>query len=107
MATYQLSQQQLDQFNNDGYLLLRSSEHKLVDPAKLQEWATEVQEWPQEKGKWMPYEEVTSTGEKQIMRTEKFVDYHDNFKELLCGPRLRSILAQISGDVCDMDLSTG
>lgn len=107
MATYKLSQQQIDQFHEDGYLLLRESEHKLVDPAKLQQWTNEVQSWPREKGKWMPYEEITPSGEKQLMRTEKFVDYHEHFNELLCGPALRSVLAQMSGDVHGMPPSSG
>lgn len=58
-----------------------------------------MQSWPKEIGKWMPYEEITASGESQLMRTEKFVDYHDQFNELLCGPALRNVLMQISGDV--------
>lgn len=96
---YELSQEQVDQFHEQGYLIVRASEHQLINPDQLRKWTTEVQSWPKEKGKWMPYEEVTASGERILMRTEKFVDYHDQFNELLCGPALRGVLAQISGDV--------
>lgn len=99
MTTYQLTQDQIDQFHEDGFLIVRAAEHKLVDPAELREWASEVQGWPKVKGKWMPYEEETASGEKILMRMEKYVDYHDGFYELLCGPALRSVLAQMSDDV--------
>ena len=97
---YNLSQDQINQFNTDGFLVVQAAEHKLVDPKLLQQWTSEVRSWPREKGKWMPYEEVTSTGQRQLMRTEKFVDYHEGFNGLLCGEALRNILAQLSGDVC-------
>lgn len=97
---YRLSQQQVDQFHEDGFLVVTASEHKLVDPQALKEWTEEVRSWPKVKGKWMPYEEVTPSGVRQLMRTEKFVDYHDGFYKLLCGEALRNTLAQLSDDVC-------
>ena len=100
MSPYTLNQSQIDQFHEHGYLLLKVSKHKLVDPGTLQQWTSEVRNWPKVNGKWMPYYEVISTGEKQLMRTEKFVDYHDEFEHLLCGADLRNILGQLSGDVC-------
>lgn len=99
MSSYKLSQAQVDQFHEQGFVILRVDEHKLVNPADLRRWTTEVRDLPKDHGKWMPYEEVTASGERQIMRTEKFVDYHKDFERLLCGEELRSILAQITGDV--------
>lgn len=95
----QLSQQQIDQFHKNGFLILRIAEHMLVDPHTLYQWTEEVRSWPKEKGKWMPYEEITSSGKRQLMRTEKFVDYHKGFDELLGGEALLSILSQLSGAV--------
>lgn len=97
-ATYTLSQDQVDKFHKDGYLLVRAFEHQLVDSEDLKKWTTEVQSWPRRKGEHMPYEEVTASGERQLMRTEAYVDYHEQFRELLCGEALRSVLAQITGD---------
>lgn len=99
MSTYQLTKEQIGRFYEDGFLIVLAAEHKLVDPIELRSWASDIQAWPKVKGKWMPYEEETASGEKILMRMEKYVDYHDGFNELLCGPALRSVLAQISGDV--------
>lgn len=97
---YQLTQDQINQFHEDGFLVVTADEHKLVDPQILKQWAEEVRAWPKAFGKWMPYEEVTPSGKRQLMRTEKFVDYHDGFYQLLCGDALRNTLAQLSDDVC-------
>jgi 2-aminoethylphosphonate dioxygenase len=89
----------VEQYRRDGYLLLRTADHNLVNPQDLQRWTREVKEWPAEKGKWMPYHEVNTSGQRQLMRTEKFVDYHDGFEKLLCGQAIAKILKDISGDV--------
>jgi ectoine hydroxylase-related dioxygenase (phytanoyl-CoA dioxygenase family) len=96
-AGYKLSETQVEQYHRDGYLFLPATEHGLIDPVKVKEWAEEVRGWPREKGKWMPYDEVNSQGQKQLMRTEYFVDYHDQLKALLYGEPLSSIMAQLNG----------
>jgi len=98
MAPLQLSQEQLDHFKTQGYLILRTSEHGLVDPRILQDWTQEVRNLPRENGKWMPYDEITPNGERQLMRTENFVDYHAGFSGLLNGTDLCGILGQVAGD---------
>lgn len=80
--------------------MVRVQEHGLIDPAELKKWTDEVAAWPRVRGKWMPYDEVNSAGEAQLMRTEKFADYHDGFHELLFGPGLTGLLGQLTGDVC-------
>ena len=76
MTSYVPTPEQIAQYHKDGFLILRVQEHGLVDPQQLQQWTAEVRSWPKEHGKWMPYEEVNSNGEAQLMRTENFVDYH-------------------------------
>ena len=98
-----LTSEQKTFFRDQGYLILRASEHGLLhDPTVLPGWSEEVRTWPLEasRGKWMPYFEDTSQG-RQIMRTEKFVDYHDGLQHLLCGGDLQGILAQLGGDVSE------
>jgi 2-aminoethylphosphonate dioxygenase len=99
MAPLQLTSVQVQQYKTQGYLKLRVSEHKLIDPAALKGWSEEVRNWPRVRGKWMPYDEINENGERQLMRTENFVDYHDQFKALLCGDDLPGILKQVAGDV--------
>lgn len=98
MGRLRLDEQQLEHFKIQGFLVLRANEHGLVDPATLQEWTQEVRSLPREHGKWMPYDEITQEGERQLMRTENFADYHDGFSSLLNGTDLRDILGQVAGD---------
>lgn len=98
MTHYTLSPEQLDFYSSQGYLLVLASEHNLINSVDLHTWANEVRNWPRESGKWMPYDEVNSSGEKQLMRTECFVDYHPKLKQLICGEGLLSILGQLSGN---------
>lgn len=98
MSGLTLTAAQIEHFDTEGFLILRAKEHNLVEPTVLQRWATEVRSYPREQGKWMPYDEITSTGERQIMRTENFADYHDGFGSLLHGSELASILGQVTKD---------
>ena len=99
MAPMTLTPQQIEQFHRDGYLLLRRAQHRLVETDHLQRWTDEVRSWPREKGKWMPYDEITANGQRQLMRTENFVDHHAEFQALLCGPDLANTLKQLGDDV--------
>jgi len=97
MSSFNLTPEQINFYETEGYLVIK--DHGLVDPADLQKWTDEIMHWPAETGKWMPYNEVNTRGEKQIMRTEKIVDYHDGFRALLCGPEVLNILKSLTGKV--------
>ncbi|KAI1827388.1 PhyH-domain-containing protein [Xylaria intraflava] len=96
MTSYKLSDAQVEQYHRDGFLLVPVTEHRLVDAEDLRAWTDEVHSWPREVGKWMPYDEINVRGERQLMRTECFVDYHAQFDALLRGDALRGILAQLN-----------
>jgi hypothetical protein len=91
-----LAPEQIVSYHENGYLLLRADEHKLVDPAELKRWTQEVQAWPRVKGKWMPYDEININGERQL------IDYHPGFKSVVCGEQLAEILKAVSGDVSSL-----
>jgi hypothetical protein len=93
-----LTPSQIEHFDDEGYLVLRRGEHNLISPSTLHQWTNEVRDLPRENEKWMPYDEVTATGERQIMRTENFVDFHEGFSSLLHGEALTGILAQLTRD---------
>jgi hypothetical protein len=38
-----LTPKQIASYHENGYLLLRADEHKLVDPTELKQWTQEVQ----------------------------------------------------------------
>jgi hypothetical protein len=65
-----LSPSQIDFYHTQGYLVLKSNEYNLAVPKQLQDCTNEVSKWPCVKGKWMPYNEITASGEEQLMRTE-------------------------------------
>lgn len=98
MASTILTQDQLAHFNTQGYLILRATQHHLVGPKAIQRWTSEIRNLAREKGKWMPYDEITASGERQLMRTENFADYHAHFSSLLHGPALAGLLAQLTGE---------
>jgi hypothetical protein len=43
----------------------------------------------------MPYDEININGERQLMRTEKFVDYHPEFDAFLRGEGITNVLGQL------------
>jgi 2-aminoethylphosphonate dioxygenase len=97
---FQLTEEQIASYNEQGYLILRAQEHGLIEnPADLKVWSEQVKSWPRVKGMWMPYDEKSSKGERILMRTENFVDYHPEFTKLLHGDGLREILGKLNGDV--------
>ncbi|KAH8898055.1 PhyH-domain-containing protein [Thozetella sp. PMI_491] len=93
-----LTPEQIAQYHEEGYLVLRANEHGLATPEALKAWTDEIAAWPRVPGKWMQYDETTASGEKQLMRTENFADYHDGYGRLLLGPDLRGLLGQLTGD---------
>ncbi|KAJ1949383.1 hypothetical protein EC988_004792, partial [Linderina pennispora] len=69
------------------------------EAAQLVSSVREIQSWPDTPGKWMNYYEVNKkTGERQLCRTENFTPYHDFVRETVTGPRIMSILEQLSGE---------
>lgn len=98
MAEIILTEQQLAHFDGEGFLVIKAKQHNLIDPAILRIWTNEVKDLPREHNKWMPYDEVLPSGQHQIMRTEKFVEYHAGFDSLLNGEALANVLKQLTRD---------
>lgn len=94
-----LSPEHAASFERDGFVVIPVAEHGLADPTQFQAWTDEILGWPLAEGKWMPYDEINTHGERQIMRTEKIIDYHEPLKEILSGESAMSILKQVTGKV--------
>ncbi|KAJ5686044.1 hypothetical protein N7536_008663 [Penicillium majusculum] len=95
---YPLSAEQLQSFQECGYLLVRgfftSKESEL-----LREWAQEVHDLPCTPDvPWMPYQEVNSEGKRVLCRTENFANSHAGFDSFLRGQRATSLLQQLAGE---------
>lgn len=95
---YNISQDQHNAFERDGYLLLDDlfSQQEI---AIIKTWTLEVHSWPNEKGKWMHYQEVRQEdGQRILCRTENYVNFHEGFHELLRGGRIRHLLGALAGE---------
>lgn len=70
---YNLTQEQKESFERDGFLhlpdVLSSDQVK-----SLQEWSKEVHDWPSRPGQHMPYDEVRADGTTGLCRTESELD---------------------------------
>jgi 2-aminoethylphosphonate dioxygenase len=95
--TYTIPQDQLESFHKNGYLVVKRSDHQLFTAQEIQQWCKEVESLPNEKGKWMFYNEINSKGVKQPLRVEKFIDYHAKFNDLTRGEGFGSMLTQLTG----------
>jgi hypothetical protein len=95
---YALTQEQLQSFQENGYLLVRG----FFNPEEskvLQQWAQEVHDLPRTPGvPWMPYEEVNGQGQRVLCRTENFANSHAGFDSFLRGERATSALQQLAGE---------
>ena len=83
MQTPVLTNEQIESFNNTGYLVARNA-FSADDMAIIERWAGEVEAMPEESGKqWVYWEDSqTEPGKKIMSRIEKIKDYHAGFAEL-------------------------
>ncbi|KAJ5478706.1 hypothetical protein N7530_004215 [Penicillium desertorum] len=95
---YSLSAEQLESFQERGYLLIRGF-FTPKESELLREWAQEVHDLPCTPDvSWMPYEEVNSEGKHVLCRTENFANSHVGFDSFLRGQRATSALQQLAGE---------
>lgn len=95
---YSLSAEQLQGYQENGYLLVRGF-FGPEETKNLQQWAQEVHDLPRTEGvPWMPYEEVNAQGKRVLCRTENFANSHAGFDSFLRGERATSVLKQLAGE---------
>ncbi|XWV25723.1 hypothetical protein QJ857_gp0050 [Tupanvirus soda lake] len=93
-----LTNNQQNDYNKNGYVILTDlyteEEKKLLFNA-----ISEIENWPEEKLKWMKYYEINkTTGQKQLCRTENFIDHHEILRHLLTKKELFDILERLVGE---------
>jgi 2-aminoethylphosphonate dioxygenase len=93
-----LSQQQIDNFHRDGFVLIRG----LYSRAEIQEisnWTDEVAAQPEQPGKQMMYFETSQADGRRILcRIENFVPYHEGFSKLITGRRMQQAASELLGE---------
>ena len=96
MQPQNLSPQQLNDFERDGFILIRNAfEAKDID--RIVSWVNEVQGYPEIPGKYMMYfEKSLLESEKRILqRMENVYEYHDDFKGLFDSDRVKGVVSDL------------
>ena len=96
MTTTVLSSAQVADFKRDGFLVVR----ELFDAAEMQDiaaWTDEVEAWPETAGRHMMYFETSlKSGTDRILnRLENFYPFHEGFRALFDGGKLRSATSEL------------
>ena len=88
-----LTEDQLECWEKNGYLLLKN--YFSTDKFPLDQWVTELSNWPETPGKWMKYFERGANGERQLCRVENFIQYHDGLNSIINSPEIIDILSTL------------
>jgi len=93
-----LSNQQVEQFHRDGYLVVRSM-YSPREVAEISRWTDEVAAGPEVPGKIMMYFENSRDDDSRILcRIENFVPYHEGFSRLITQKRMQQAVSELFGE---------
>ena len=86
-------------FKRDGFLVVRG----LFDASEMQDiaaWTDEVEVWPETAGQHMMYFETSlkSETDRILNRLENFYPFHEGFRALFDGEKLRSATSDLLGE---------
>ena len=100
----QLTQDQIDFFHREGYLLINGFFNKL-ETQKIAKLSDEAAAWPEVTGKYMKYHENNvKTGERQLCRIENFTPYSEELNNLCRNERVYSLLEDLKDPTKAMGL---
>jgi len=94
-----LTQQQIEEFNRDGYVIARG----LYTPEEMREitaWTEEVTAWPETHGKWMMYFEQSQRepGKRILSRMEDIEPFHAGFSKLFTTNKMQGCVSELFGE---------
>jgi len=96
-----LTQEQIDTFDATGILVIRREQMWNDDEFKLLiESVNMMNDWPDQKGKWMKYYEKPKADQKDrlLCRIENFTQYNPGLNYLLNGSKLIGMLSDLFGE---------
>lgn len=98
-ATQCLTDRQIADFRRDGFLVVRGM-FDPVEMARITAWTQEVEQFPEIAGKYMMYFEpsLKGDGRRLLNRLENFYPYHDGFRDLFDGSKLRGAVSDLLGE---------
>jgi len=93
-----LSEDQVEQFRRDGFLLVRGM-YSPDEVADISRWTDDVANYPEVPGKYMMYFEKSQTdGSRILCRIENFVPYHEGFSRLITARRMQQAVSELFGE---------
>ena len=97
MATAPITTADIEFFNANGWLLTHPFTREQT--AQIVKWVSEVQGWKEDSSNttWLQHYELTDDGPK-ICRSENFVPYHAELRELLTASSLTAIADLLLGE---------
>jgi len=99
MVSNFLTEEQLQTWHRDGYLVLNT---RLFTPEQVKNLVSYVDDlgaWPETPGKWMKYfEKSRIDGSRILQRIENFFPYHEQLNELFNTERFLGIVSQLFGE---------
>lgn len=92
-----LSNEQIEQFHRDGFLLVRGM-YSTDEVQAISDWTEEVAGFPEVPGKYMMYfEKSQADGSRILCRIENFVPYHEGFSKLITARRMQLAVSELFG----------
>ena len=94
-----LSDQDIADFERDGFLVKRAL-YDADEMADIARWTDEVASLPETPGKYMMYFEksLLDNSTRLLNRLENFYPYHDGFKALFDGDKMRGAVSDLLGE---------
>ena len=94
-----LTAEQVADFKRDGFLVVRGL-FDAKDMKAIAAWTDEVEAWPETAGRHMMYFETSlkSDGARLLNRLENFYPFHDGFRNLFDGDKLRAASSELFGE---------
>lgn len=95
----QLTDRQISDFKRDGFVVVRGM-FDATEMKDLARWTDEVETYPETPGKFMMYfEKSLKNGQDRLLnRLENFYPYHDGFRALFDGAKLRGAVSELLGE---------
>lgn len=94
--TTELNEQQLLQWNRDGFLKIENF-FSAEEAEAIKSWVDEISNWEISEDKWMHHYE-TINSEAKLSRTENFVPFHPGMKNLLTEGKVIKVLSSAIGE---------
>jgi hypothetical protein len=93
-----LSNEQISQFQRDGYLLVRGL-YSTSEMEAINQWTEDVANYPEVPERYMMYFETShDDGSRILCRVENFVPYHEGFGTLITARRMRRAVSELLGE---------